>query len=347
VITLKVNFTSLLLNNLKYIDENGILSIPADPLVLWEKKEFVCPTGSSAGPIFPTKYSQTGNKGWYLLFMPGPGESGFPIYNQLALYYDDEISPINTTYASLRYIRVDPVNDAPVISIKGPEGDAEKLSYDKQLFILDPVNYKGNDIHVDGKITLSAVAGIRQPLGLTVTDEDSGTAALTIDIQLSSSKKGEFSYTLDGKSNKGKSINTKLSVAQAKSFFDSLSLDATEKGEFTVTVTVNDNGFGFGTCPPGPNFKPSIKKCERISVATIKYQVDNNNALIAGVTTGVGAGVLALAALGALLGGKFLKPKETDAWAEWDDDKLGDVALQNPFYQQQTSVNTSGIYNGN
>jgi len=54
---------------------------------------------------------------------------------------------------------------------------------------------------------------------------------------------------------------------------------------------------------------------------------------------------LALAALGALIGGKLLKPKETDAWTEWDDDKLGDVALKNPFYEQATQVNTSGIYN--
>jgi len=114
--------------------------------------------------------------------------------------------------------------------------------------------------------------------------------------------------------------------------------------EIMKEVVVNDNGFTGKHCPPGPNFSLGQRSCPRTSKAKFAITAYVNAALIAGVATGVGGGVLLLAALGAFLGAKFLKPKDTDAWTEWDVDNFGDVALPNPLFKGETVTGTSQIY---
>jgi len=111
-----------------------------------------------------------------------------------------------------------------------------------------------------------------------------------------------------------------------------------------MTVTVNDNGFTGKHCPPGPKFSLGQRSCPRTSVATFTINSVVNSAMLAGVATGVGGGIIALTAIGALLGAKFLKPKENDAWTEWDVDNFGDVALANPLFKGDTVTGTSQIY---
>jgi len=284
--------------------------------------------------------------------MPPPQQSG-PGLNEVDLYYDDGFTAINPNLASYRSITIIPVNDAPVINVTSDAGTKVEVSYDRQLFLVDPINYKGNDIHVDGSITVSAVVGTPKSLGITVTDVDSGPSdkiTFTVTLSAPSGVKGSLSYKQKNTliSNQ-QNIKLIMSVNEAAAFFDTLQLNAVNQGQFTLIINATDdfNNTVVGTCQPGPNFNINVRNCPRTSIATINVVASNNVALITGATVGAGAGVLGLAALGALLGGKLLKPKETDAWTEWDDDKLGDVALKNPFYEQQTQIKTSGIYNGN
>jgi len=346
-----------------YIDVNtGDLTIPDNAWLLWDQTNpVVCPKNKDLGPVFPTQFSQTQKRGWYLLFIPAPGDSDQRIYNTIDLYYDDTISAINTSYASIRNIRIDPVNDAPVISTtSGTNGNTlTKISYDKDVFLVDPQNYNGPDIHVDGTASISAVVNTQTFLPINVFDEEStANDRLLLSITLSSKNKGTLSYKTSrgdtvtlGTNGNAKEIDVSMSLTEMKTFFtNQLKFLATEQGTFTVSITVNDTGAPLpGTCEPGnPNFQTSLrtKFCPRISKAILTIIAQNNAALVTGAAVGVGAGVLALAAVGALLGGKFLKPKETDAWTEWDEDKLGDVALKNPFYQQETNVKASGIFQG-
>jgi len=283
--------------------------------------------------------------------MPPPEQSG-PGLNEVDLYYDDGFTAINPNLASYRSITIVPVNDAPVINVTSDDGSDVEVSYDRQLFLVDPIDYKGNDIHVDGNITISAVVGTPKVLGITVSDVDSGPSdklTFTLTLTAPSGVSGSLSYkekstTISNQNN----IKMIMSISEAAAFFDTLQLNAGNQGQFTLIVNVTDdyNNTIVGTCQPGPTFNINVRNCPRTSVATINIVASNNVALITGATVGAGAGALGLAALGALLGGKLLKPKETDAWTEWDDDKLGDVALKNPFYEQQTQVQSSGIYNG-
>jgi len=204
-------------------------------------------------------------------------------------------------------------------------------------------------------IIISAIVGNLKTLGITVTDIDSGpNDKLTFTITLTpigTGTQGSLQYTttknqvIAGQN----SIKEIMSIGQAANFFNTLQLNAVSQGQFTLIINATDdyNNTIVGTCQPGPTFNINVRNCPRTSIATITIVASNNVALITGATVGAGAGALGLAALGALLGGKLLKPKETDNWTEWDDEKLGDVSLKNPFYEQQTSIKTSGIYAGN
>jgi len=286
--------------------------------------------------------------------MPPPEQSG-PGLNEVDLYYDDHFMAINPNLASYRSITIIPVNDAPVINVTGNSGTPTKVSYDRQLFLIDPINYQGNDIHVDGSIPLSVIVGLTPLSIISVTDIDSGpNDKLTFTITLTpigNGVQGSLQYTTSKNTliSGQNSIKEIMSIGQAANFFNTLTLNIVNQGDFTLIINATDdyNNTIVGTCQPGPTFNINVRNCPRTSIATINIVASNNVPLIAGATVGAGAGALGLAALGALLGGKLLKPKETDNWTEWDDEKLGDVSLKNPFYEQQTSIKTSGIYAGN
>jgi len=79
-----------------------------------------------------------------------------------------------------------------------------------------------------------------------------------------------------------------------------------------------------------------------MSILHVTTQLNSN--VITGIATGVGAGVLALAAVGALLGAKFFKPEESSAWDDWDLNDMDDIAMSNPTFVQETQQGQSLIY---
>jgi len=340
----------------KYIDDNGHLNIPAtNPLSLWSNITVDCVKARSSFDVFPTKFSETQGKGWFVLFKPTKNENGIN-YNKLTLIYDDLITKLDDSYGTFRFITILPVNDAPIIAANDNNGNKVDISYDKELFIFDYKTFNGS-VHVDGNLQIATVVGseIVKNLGLKFSDEDAlDSPEIDFEIKITSrpktndgSKSGVFTGfpSVPGATVSSDSIKFKSSIEQANRYVASLNFVTEIRGEYVVTVTVNDNGFTGRYCPPGKDFSLGQRKCPRTSVATLTILADTNVALVAGIATGVGGGVLLLAALGAILGSKYLKPTETDAWTEWDEDKLGDVALKNPFYQQDTQMSTSPIYN--
>jgi len=140
------------------------------------------------------------------------------------------------------------------------------------------------------------------------------------------------------------SIKFSGSIEQANLYVATLTFVGDKQGEYVVEVTVMDNGNTGRYCPPGATFSLGQRSCPRTSKATFTITAYVNSSLIAGVATGVGGGVLALAALGALLGAKLLKAKETENWNEWDTDNFGDVALANPLFKQDTVQMNNQLY---
>jgi hypothetical protein len=141
------------------------------------------------------------------------------------------------------------------------------------------------------------------------------------------------------------SIKFSGSISQANLYVSTLSFLGDKQGQYDITVTVADNGNTGRYCPPGKDFSLGQRTCPRTSVAVLKVNAYVNSALIAGVATGVGGGILLLAGIGALLGAKLIKPKDSKRWDEWDVDNFGDVALSNPFYKPETVGGKSEIYN--
>jgi len=306
-----------------------------------------CTVASVSTPVvFPTKFSDTGMKGWYVLFRNALGTYG-NAYSTIKVYYDDNIYPtIDDTQSTTRTIDILRINHAPVIT----DGAGTNVSYDIPYpFVLDPLNFNGTS-HVDGSSTINAIKGSGCKVISAISDSDASSAACNVTIQVTDGP-GDGSFSNIVTPLLGSVSNTKLtyygSLGNIIQPLSRLQFKANNLGKYTITVTVSDNGNTGLYCPPGNGFvyKASAPPgCPRTSVATIYVSSANDDALVAGATVGAAAGVLALAALGALIGGKLMKPKETDAWMEWDDDKLGDVALKNPFYEQATQVNTSQIY---
>jgi len=271
------------------------------------------------------------------------GDSGIG-YNSITIYYDDNIAPFDPTQSTTRNIDILKVNHAPIIT----DSNGNNIAYDIQYpFILDPLNYNGST-HVDGSSTITAVKGAATKIINAITDADASSASCNVTIAITSGD-GSFSNFAPLLSGTPQKLTYYGALSTIATSLNKLQFKGNDIGSYTVVVTVSDNGNTGLYCPPGQGFvyKPSTPPgCPRTSVGTIQISTGNDDALIAGATVGAAAGVLALAALGALIGGKLLKPKETDAWTEWDDDKLGDVALKNPFYEQATQVSTSQIYGG-
>jgi len=132
------------------------------------------------------------------------------------------------------------------------------------------------------------------------------------------------------------------SIAQANEYVANLQFYTEIVGEYEIVVTVWDNGNSGKYCPP-PGVSTSTN-CPRASSATLYVGSLTNANVITGIATGVGAGVLALAAVGALLGAKFFKPTESPAWDEWAQEDMEDIAMSNPTFVQDTLQGESLIY---
>jgi len=288
-----------------------------------------------------------------MMFVANPGDNGIN-YNKLSLIYDDGIAPINSIYGSFRYFTILPVNNAPQIWVNSPEnGTSIPVSYDNfDQIILDPLDFKG-DIHIDGTLNLGSVVNSPYNFGLVFKDIDAFDAVgLDFQIQVVSKPTGSnvvgslsgFPKNVSGATVKTDYIHFMGSIAQANTYVATLTFNGNTQGNYEIQVTVDDNGFTGRYCPPGANFSLGQRSCPRTSVATFLITAYVSSSVIAGVATGVGGGVLLVAAIGSLLGAKFLKKETTDAWTEWDVENFGDVALTNPLFKGETVTGTSQIY---
>jgi len=363
VIQQKENFFGPSATQFTFIDSNGILNIPAqNPEQLFSNVPIDCLAAQNSFTTqsnyvqLSTTFAQTNSKGWYMYFIGNENDNGVN-YNKLSIIYDDGINPIDVTDGTFRYISLLPVNDAPVINISSPQnGSSIPISYETQLFLLNPTSFTGSD-QVNGNANLTAVINNPLNFGLVFDDVDAfGNPNIDFEITITANSNGNkdtspslagFPKDVPGADIASNSIKFTTSILQANIYVATLYFQTKKQGNYDVTVTVNDNGFTGRYCPPGADFDITQTSCPRTTIVTLHINAVTNANLITGVATGVGAGVLGLAALGALLGAKFFKPKETDAWDEWDDNNLGDQALSNPLYNQQTQVNANQIYTGN
>jgi len=249
------------------------------------------------------------------------------------------------------------VNDAPEISVTRP--DIIKVTYDdNSKIILDPLTYT-DTIHVSGEVDLGTIIDTDYNFGLSFNDDDAYDA-YNIDFSIvitSRPKKDDgkehepgyfqnFPSGIPGAIVNRDSIFFNGSIAQANLYVSTLSFVGEKQGQYILEVTVKDNGNTGRYCPPGKDFSLGQRQCPRTSIAKLKVNAFVNAALIASVATGVGAGVLILAGLGAFLGTKLIKPKETKNWNEWDVDNFGDVALSNPFYKGETVQGKNELFVG-
>jgi len=339
------------------IDSNGDIQLPTvNPLSAFSTDVIDCVAARTSFVTLTSKFSDTEMKGWYMLFIPATNDNGVN-YNKLSLIYDDGITPIDKIYGTFRFITILPVNDAPEIWINSPaNGSSIPISYDdNSIVILDPMTYQG-DIHVDGSENLGTVVDSSFNFGLVFEDVDAlDSPQIDFVIQITSrpdkgndpNEPGYFTGFLTdaiGATVQNDYIKFTSTIAQANTYVSTLGFNGNKQGEYKITVTVNDNGYTGRYCPPGPTFSLGQRSCPRTSIATFTITAYVNSAMIAGITTGVGGGVVALAALGAFIGAKFLKPKKNDAWTEWDVDNFGDVALPNPLFKGETVTGTSQIY---
>jgi len=266
-------------------------------------------------------------------------------------------------YGNFRFITILPVNHCPQVWYNSPDnGTSIALSYDDtNLLILDPLTYTG-EIQVNGTANIDGVINSGNNFGLVFYDTDSlGSTNMNFEIYISNRPattqiQGNVTHgSFSGFNGVGLNVITQASdklvwissIDQANLAIKTLSFTSDVQGLYTVVINIADNGATGRYCPPGKYFQIGQKSCPRFTTATINISGLSNQGFLLGVGTGVGAGVLALAAIGAALGAKFFKPKETDSWNEWNSESIGDVALSNPFYEQQTHVQTSQIYDRN
>jgi len=348
-------------NQKTYLDSNGQLLLNTSANILFDafaQAPIDCSAAQTSTLILNTTFSQTNGLGWWLYFVPNLDESG-QNYNKLSLLYDDGIQAPNKIYGSFRFITILPVNHCPQIWYNSPDnGTSIPLSYDNtKLLIIDPLDYTG-EIQVNGTATIDGVINSGYNFGLVFSDTDSlGSTNMNFEIYISnrpsSSSGSNGSHgSFSGFNGAGVNVITQASdkliwissIDQANLAIKTLSFTADAQGLYTIEINIADNGATGRYCPPGKYFQIGQKSCPRFTHGTINISGLPNQGFLLGVGTGVGAGVLALAAIGAALGAKFLKPKETDGWNEWDTDNMGDVALSNPFYEQQTTVQTNEIY---
>jgi len=286
--------------------------------------------------------------------MPNPNEFGNN-YNKFSLLYDDGIQPISKIYGTFRFITIFSVNDAPQIWYFSPDnGTSLKLSGDDtSLLILDPVHYQG-DIQINGTTQMTIVIGSGYNFGFNFVDEDAGQSTnmefnivITQRPETKKNEVGPYGYFtgFNGTTTEYRDrVSWTSSIEQANLYVATLSFNAESQGDYQIQVTVKDNGATGRYCPPGKYYLPGQTSCPRTTVANIYAAgLTNTNAVVA-LSTGVGAGVLALAAIGTLIGAKFFKPKETQGWNEWNEENIGDVALSNPFYEQETRLHKNSIY---
>jgi len=252
---------------------------------------------------------------------------------------------------SFKFITILPVNDAPEIFING-----EIISYDRQdLFISDWSSFNGT-VQINGSYDYGIVStnGFLN-LGLKFADSDAFEAP-NIDFEIKIASKPEIKdyqkHLLNGQLSgmpkaargtfKDDYIFFSGSIKQANKYISNLQFTSDINGDYQIIVTVWDNGNSGKFCPP-PGVSTSTT-CPRASTATLHISTLNNANLLTGVATGVGAGVLAIAAVGALLGAKYFKPTETEAWDDWGMRDMDDVAMTNPTFIQETVQGQSLIY---
>jgi len=345
---------------MNYLDSNGNLLLNSSSNILTDAFDLTpidCVLAQTQTVTLLTSFSQTNSLGWWLYFVPNTNDNG-PNYNKISLLYDDGIQPRNTIYGTFRFITILPVNQAPVIWGISSNGTlSSEISYDNNsVLIIDPFTFTG-DNQVNGTVNVECVVSSPYNFGLSFSDIDAyGSTNIYFEISITSrpiSKSGEAVHgSFAGFTTNGLNMTTQTSdklawtstIDQANLAIKTLTFLPDIQGSYTVVITVDDNGSTGRYCPPGKYFTLGQTSCPRTSQASIYITAQTNQNFLLGVGTGVGAGVLALAAIGALLGAKFFKPEETNGWNEWDVNNLGDVALSNPFYEQQTQVNKSQIY---
>jgi hypothetical protein len=282
------------------------------------------------------------------LFRPNANENGAN-YNKLSLIYDDGVTTPDRSYGTFRFITILPINDAPEILV-----ESERVSYDNHdVFIVNWSNFTGevqvNGTHDYGLVSASSYVNV----GLSFVDHDAFDAPnLDFEIKIVnkpiSNDKERINGALFGvPSDKVTEKTDDLirftsSIASANELVKNLQFTTDVLGEYTIEVTVWDNGNSGKYCPP-PKINHASSSCPRASKAVFTLTTTLSDQVITGVATGVGAGVLALAALGAFLGAKFFKSDESDQWKEWETNDMGDVALQNPTFQQGTTTGQSLI----
>jgi hypothetical protein len=270
-------------NQFTFIDSNGNLQIPSSNPVsqLFSPYPIDCNASQSSFVQLNETFSQTGGKGWYMLFVPNQLDSGSN-YNKLSLIYDDGIAPVNTLYGTFRYMNILPVNNAPIIYSNSPSSGSQiEVSYDDySVLILNPLTFNGT-IHVDGSESYTSIVNNPFNWGLQVNDVDA-FGATNIDYSITISTRpskdaaaayepGYFSGFPSNATNANvqrDTITFSGTIAQANSYFSTLSFVGDKQGQYTIVVKVNDNGNTGIYCPPGPTFNISGKSCPRTSVAT-------------------------------------------------------------------------------
>jgi hypothetical protein len=297
------------------VEEIDCANIPAGGIVLAHSK----------------KRQQSSGYGFTFLFTSGKINSlteglGYQ-YLQVAFSEGGNVGDsflVNVNVVSLNEAPVLSMNDAPAKPVTSVQ--VETGSVFSPSLIASDVDLNQGDMTV--MIEFSPRDGASMMLDSTVIDQNK------VDL-----------WDLSG------SVQFSGKLAQVNKVFESFQFQGKDaiKSEYTITVTINDNGFT-GQCGSRADIDTNSLKwdgtlCPLEASHVIKVNYVDTAAINASIIAGAGAGVLGLTALAAVAAAKFFNKEAANGdYAPWDAFEGDEPSVSNPLYESATIGGSSSIY---
>jgi hypothetical protein len=352
-----------------HIDENGDLNLNVGLNALFDlRNEINCQDNVITNP--ERLYSSTVGKGWYVLFQPNPNDFGVE-FSHITVSYDDGTVNGQAVQFSDRFIDIRPVNDPPVILSGGePAADIRNqlvvqngnnvglaLSFvDNDAVLSDGTEFSGLgfQLRVSSASLNNENNEVKDAFVYSVAPSDEEFIQSRLEVQPTNEDLGLVRWV--------------GSISQANSFASRVAVNFEYLGTYTIEIVAVDGG-RTGYCTPDVVLDQTVypendirtfigtngqflgaagyedSRCNRVSVVELQVKVNSRAAVIGGIATGAGAGLLALLALGAIVFAKLKKPEDLDAWQALDNAQLNNVQVSG-IHQAGKTGGTSALYQG-
>jgi len=226
-------------------------------------------------------------------------------------------------------------------------------------------------------MTVTLATGPLNNFDITCVDPDSGSSTINYYLQVISAPNNSNPQAPSSPY----SINYTnavqyTSTQQGYAYFGETSIASTAEfakiaisfnwpGDYVIQLVAADGG-ATGYCPQYNGVLPMLQNpiyqqkdprrkypdgffiapqnCYRVGVANIQVTVEENSSTPTGMIT-LGAGVLAIAAIGAVIAAKLKKPEDLNAWEALDNQLMGS-ANTSAIFTEQSTKQANSLYQG-